>query len=104
MAVRPESQQAVLSTYAPRLRVYNNSLLTPVLPSAAPANPLARTTKRGTTIIYLACSFSTFLPYQSSVSTAVPNHNGAYDSRKEDPKFTSNPYVGAHSLQLHDSN
>lgn len=54
MAVRPEAQQAVLSTYAPRLRVYNNSLLTPVLPSAVPANPLARTTKRGTTIINYA--------------------------------------------------
>lgn len=54
MAARPESQQAVLSSYAPRLRVYNNSLLTPILPSAAPANPLARTTKRGTTIINYA--------------------------------------------------
>ncbi|KAK3317957.1 hypothetical protein B0H66DRAFT_639424 [Apodospora peruviana] len=54
MAVRPETQQAVLSSYAPRLRVYNNSLLTPVLPSAVPANPLSRTTKRGTTIINYA--------------------------------------------------
>jgi chromatin structure-remodeling complex subunit SFH1 len=45
--------QAFLSTYAPRLRGYNNSLLTPVLPTA-PTAPLSRTTKRGTTIINYA--------------------------------------------------
>ncbi|KAK1780222.1 hypothetical protein QBC45DRAFT_349408 [Copromyces sp. CBS 386.78] len=51
---RSENQQSVFSSYAPRLRTYNNSLLTPVLPGTAPANPLARTTKRGTTIINYA--------------------------------------------------
>ncbi|RFU75083.1 snf5 smarcb1 ini1 [Trichoderma arundinaceum] len=45
--------QAFLSSYAPRLRTYNNSLLTPVLPSA-PSGPISRTTKRGTTIINYA--------------------------------------------------
>ncbi|KAJ4858692.1 SNF5 / SMARCB1 / INI1 domain-containing protein [Trichoderma breve] len=45
--------QAFLSSYAPRLRTYNNSLLTPVLPSA-PTGPVSRTTKRGTTIINYA--------------------------------------------------
>ncbi|KAF7559535.1 hypothetical protein G7046_g4619 [Stylonectria norvegica] len=45
--------QAFLSSYAPRLRGYNNSLLTPVLPSA-PAGPISRVTKRGTTIINYA--------------------------------------------------
>jgi chromatin structure-remodeling complex subunit SFH1 len=54
MATRSESQQAILSSYAPRLRTYNNALLQPVLPGAAPSNPLARTTKRGTTIINYA--------------------------------------------------
>ncbi|KAK3353290.1 hypothetical protein B0T25DRAFT_502040 [Lasiosphaeria hispida] len=54
MASRSEMQQAVLSTYAPRLRTYNNSLLAPVLPSAVPVNPLSRTTKRGTTVINYA--------------------------------------------------
>ncbi|KAK3389715.1 hypothetical protein B0H63DRAFT_103237 [Podospora didyma] len=49
-----QSQQALLTSYAPRLRTYNNSLLAPVLPSAVPANPLSRTTKRGTTIINYA--------------------------------------------------
>ncbi|KAF5025018.1 hypothetical protein F66182_2886 [Fusarium sp. NRRL 66182] len=46
--------QAFLSSYAPRLRGYNNSLLTPVLPSSVPAGPVSRTTKRGTTIINYA--------------------------------------------------
>ncbi|TDZ71929.1 Chromatin structure-remodeling complex subunit sfh1 [Colletotrichum trifolii] len=45
--------QAFLSTYAPRMRSYNNSLLTPVVPSA-PSGPISRTTKRGTTIINYA--------------------------------------------------
>ncbi|KAH7026325.1 uncharacterized protein B0I36DRAFT_156848 [Microdochium trichocladiopsis] len=46
--------QAFLSSYAPRLRMYNNSLLTPVLQSSAPGNPLSRTTKRGTTFVNYA--------------------------------------------------
>ncbi|KAG6036832.1 hypothetical protein E4U41_005468 [Claviceps citrina] len=46
--------QAFQSSYAPRLRAYNNSLLTPVLPSSAPSGPVSRTTKRGTTIINYA--------------------------------------------------
>ncbi|GAP82790.1 putative snf5 smarcb1 ini1 [Rosellinia necatrix] len=45
--------QALFSSYAPRLRTYNNSLLTPVLQSTAPG-PIARTTKRGTTVINYA--------------------------------------------------
>jgi len=45
--------QAFWSSYAPRLRAYNNSLLVPVLPSAT-AVPNVRTTKRGTTIINYA--------------------------------------------------
>ncbi|OTB20089.1 hypothetical protein K445DRAFT_52960 [Daldinia sp. EC12] len=46
--------QAFLSSYAPRLRVYNNSLLTPVIHSTAPTGPVSRTTKRGTTVINYA--------------------------------------------------
>ncbi|PSS05227.1 hypothetical protein BD289DRAFT_2876 [Coniella lustricola] len=54
MAATKEEPQAFFSTYAPRLRTYNNSLLTPVLPSSQPTGPLSRTTKRGTTIINYA--------------------------------------------------
>lgn len=46
--------QAATSSYATRLRAYNNALITPVLPSAVQANPLVRTTKRGTTAINYA--------------------------------------------------
>ncbi|KAI1450391.1 SNF5-domain-containing protein [Annulohypoxylon stygium] len=46
--------QAFLSSYAPRLRVYNNSLLSPVIHSTAPTGPVSRTTKRGTTVINYA--------------------------------------------------
>ena len=53
MAMERSKPQAFQSSYAPRLRTYNNSLLTPVLPSA-PTGPIARTTKRGTTIINYA--------------------------------------------------
>ncbi|KAJ2967941.1 hypothetical protein NUW58_g10331 [Xylaria curta] len=45
--------QALSSSYAPRLRTYNNALLAPVLQSTAPG-PVARTTKRGTTVINYA--------------------------------------------------
>lgn len=45
--------QAFLSSYAPRVRTYGNSLISPVVP---PANtlPVPRTTKRGTTAINYA--------------------------------------------------
>ncbi|KAH9884712.1 SNF5-domain-containing protein [Xylariomycetidae sp. FL2044] len=46
--------QAVTSSYAPRLRAYNNSLLIPAVNATAPAGPVSRTTKRGTTVINYA--------------------------------------------------
>ncbi|KAI9673542.1 MAG: Chromatin structure remodeling complex protein sfh1 [Trizodia sp. TS-e1964] len=47
--------QAFISTYAPRLRAYANSLLTPVIPTTTSQNaPLSRTTKRGTIAINYA--------------------------------------------------
>ncbi|KAI0126061.1 hypothetical protein BJ170DRAFT_459112 [Xylariales sp. AK1849] len=46
--------QAFTSSYAPRLRTYGNSLLTPVIHSTAPSGPQSRTTKRGTTLINYA--------------------------------------------------
>lgn len=45
--------QSLSTSYAPRLRTYNNSLLTPLVQSAVPAS-LSRTTKRGTTVINYA--------------------------------------------------
>ncbi|KAL1895127.1 Chromatin structure remodeling complex protein sfh1 [Ceratocystis pirilliformis] len=46
--------QAFVSSYAPRLRTYNSSLLTPSLPSTTAVTGSSRTTKRGTTIINYA--------------------------------------------------
>ncbi|KAF4624833.1 hypothetical protein G7Y89_g13336 [Cudoniella acicularis] len=47
--------QSFISSYAPRLRTYANSLLTPVIqPTTTLAAPLSRTTKRGTTAINYA--------------------------------------------------
>ncbi len=55
MATQKAPPQAFISSYAPRLRAYANSLLTPVItPTAALAAPTARTTKRGTTAINYA--------------------------------------------------
>lgn len=46
--------QAFISSYAPRLRAYANSLLTPVIPQTTAQPPLSRTTKRGTIAINYA--------------------------------------------------
>lgn len=50
--VKMNPPQAFMSSYAPRLRQYANSLITPVLPQTA--LPAIRTTKRGTTAINYA--------------------------------------------------
>ncbi|KAK1250758.1 hypothetical protein MKX07_005313 [Trichoderma sp. CBMAI-0711] len=74
--------QAFLSSYAPRLRTYNNSLLTPVLPSA-PTGPVSRTTKRGTTIINYA--------------------EDGYDDLDDDSDDTRRRPTGLRSLRKEDS-
>jgi chromatin structure-remodeling complex subunit SFH1 len=51
--LRLNAPQAFLSSYAPRLRTYGNSLLAPVIPQTT-AIPQPRTTKRGTTAINYA--------------------------------------------------
>ena len=52
---RINAPQAFVSSYAPRIRTYGNSLLTPVQPQLA--IPPIRTTKRGTTAINYAEEF-----------------------------------------------
>lgn len=52
---RTTAPQAFVSSYAPRLRTYGNSLLTPVVPQTV--LPPIRTTKRGTTAINYAEEF-----------------------------------------------
>ncbi|KAI5369641.1 Putative Zinc finger, NHR/GATA-type [Septoria linicola] len=54
-STRVNAPQAFVSSYAPRLRTYGNSLLTPVVPQTI--LPPSRTTKRGTTVINYADDF-----------------------------------------------
>lgn len=54
-AERRDCPQAFVSSYAPRIRTYGNSLLTPVQPQNV--LPQVRTTKRGTTAINYAEEF-----------------------------------------------
>ncbi|KAF1738990.1 Chromatin structure-remodeling complex subunit sfh1 [Beauveria bassiana] len=75
--------QAFQSSYAPRLRAYNNSLLTPVLPSAPSVNPLSRTTKRGTTVINYA--------------------EDGYDDLEDDSDDPRRRPTGLRSLRMHDT-
>lgn len=55
---RTNVPQAFVSSYAPRIRTYANSLLTPAAPTANLIAPL-RTTKRGTTAINYSEDFDT---------------------------------------------
>lgn len=48
------SPQAFISSYAPRIRTFGNSLLTPVIQPTNNQLPPVRTTKRGTTAINYA--------------------------------------------------
>lgn len=50
---RQGDPQAFISSYAPRLRQYGNSLIAPIIPQATAILP-SRTTKRGTTAINYA--------------------------------------------------
>jgi chromatin structure-remodeling complex subunit SFH1 len=50
---RPAPPQAFISSYAPRLRSYGNSLISPIVP-ASNTLPAPRTTKRGTVAVSYA--------------------------------------------------
>jgi len=52
-SVRQNIPQSFISTYAPRLRSYGNSLIAPVVPQANSILP-SRATKRGTTAVNYA--------------------------------------------------
>lgn len=77
-----KSPQAFLSSYAPRLRAYNNSLLTPVTSTAT--GPQSRTTKRGTTLINYA--------------------EDGYDYGEDDDESDRRRPTGLRSLRREDSN
>ena len=83
----PNQPQAFISSYAPRLRQYGNSLLTPIIPQTTlPAAPVARTTKRGTIAKnYAEDEFDDDDIFEDSETTK--RHTGLR-SRREDPGQT----------------
>ena len=74
--------QSFVSSYAPRLRTYGNSLLTPVVPPTTTAAPGGRTTKRGTTAInYAENDFEDDDIFEDN----EPRRATGLRSRREDP-------------------
>ncbi|KAL9122872.1 MAG: hypothetical protein Q9187_000583 [Circinaria calcarea] len=78
--------QAFSSSYAPRLRAYLNSLLTPVIqPSAVQVAPSSRTTKRGTVVINYSEDLLNDDDFDESDGPRRPT---GLRSRREDPNQT----------------
>ena len=78
--------QAFISSYAPRLRSYANSLLTPVIPQATiVAAPLSRTTKRGT----IAINYAEDGYDDDDFDSEGPRRPTGLRSRREDPTHTA---------------
>ncbi|RDL41919.1 Glucocorticoid receptor-like (DNA-binding) [Venustampulla echinocandica] len=76
--------QSFISSYAPRLRTYANSLLTPAIqPTTAHAAPLSRTTKRGTTAINYA--EDGFEDYDDSDLDSRRRPTGLRSLRRDEP-------------------
>ncbi|KAI4137421.1 MAG: hypothetical protein L6R39_007303 [Caloplaca ligustica] len=81
-----QSPQAFLSSYAPRLRAYANSLLTPVIPQSTQLPPLSRTTKRGTTAVnYAENEYDDDDIFEDDTG---PKRLTGLRSRREDPNHT----------------
>lgn len=77
------SPQAFISSYAPRLRSYGNSLLTPIIPQTTLPVATSRTTKRGTIAInYAENEYDDDDIFEDS--EANRRHTGLR-SRREDP-------------------
>ncbi|MCJ1308127.1 Chromatin structure remodeling complex protein sfh1 [Agyrium rufum] len=74
--------QSFISTYAPRLRGYLNSLLTPVIQPTTQNAPTSRTTKRGTVVI----NYSEDLLHDDDFDDSDnPRRLTGLRSRREDP-------------------
>ena len=78
--------QAFISSYAPRLRAYTNSLLTPVIQPTIQNAPTSRTTKRGTIAInYAENEFDDDDIFEDNEGLRRPT---GLRSRREDPNQT----------------
>ncbi len=90
--------QAFISTYAPRLRAYINSLLTPVIPPTTVQNaPLSRTTKRGTIAINYAENEYDDEDFDDS---EAPRRPTGLRSRREDPHLGKEGTAEKHGKEL----
>ena len=84
-----QSPQAFLSSYAPRLRAFANSFLTPVIPQSTQTVPLSRTTKRGTTAInYAENEYDDDDIFEDDTG---PKRLTGLRSRREDPNQSKDP-------------
>ncbi|KAL9094321.1 MAG: hypothetical protein Q9165_003462 [Trypethelium subeluteriae] len=83
VAPRSSQPQAFISSYAPRLRAYGNSLLAPVFPQTTQI-PTGRTTKRGTTAINYAEDFE---DDDQDDSEGPRRFTGLRSRQKEDPSI-----------------
>lgn len=90
--------QAFISTYAPRLRAYINSLLTPVIPPTTVQNaPLSRTTKRGTIAINYAENEYDDEDFDDG---EAPRRPTGLRSRREDPHLGKEGTAEKHGKEL----
>lgn len=94
-----QSPQAFLSSYAPRLRAYANSLLTPVIPQTAQTAALPRTTKRGTTAVnYAENEYDDDDIFEDDTG---PKRLTGLRSKREDPHQNKESTIDKFGKELH---
>jgi chromatin structure-remodeling complex subunit SFH1 len=99
-ALRQANPQAFISSYAPRLRNYGNSLIAPVVPQASTILP-TRTTKRGTTAInYAEDGYDDEDFYDSEAGIRRPT--GLRSLRRDDSNMDKSAQIAQLGKELHE--
>jgi chromatin structure-remodeling complex subunit SFH1 len=97
--LRQAFPQAFISSYAPRLRNYGNSLIAPVVPQASTIIP-TRTTKRGTTAInYAEDGYDDEDFYDSEAGVRRPT--GLRSLRRDDSNLDKTTQIAQLGKELH---
>ncbi|KAL9058831.1 MAG: hypothetical protein Q9162_001555 [Coniocarpon cinnabarinum] len=93
---RSQPPQSFLSSYAPRLRQYNNALIAPLV---QPPNVIApiRTTKRGTTAINYAEDGYDDDDFDGEDGASRPRQTGLRSVRREEPSTTQTGLANANA-------
>lgn len=98
--VRQHLPQAFVSSYAPRLRSFGNSLIAPVVPQANTILP-SRTTKRGTTAInYAEDGYDDEDFYDSEAGVRRPT--GLRSLRRDESGQDKTSYTAQLGKELHE--